>query len=118
MSDPYAYDPGPPPPVARPAASLAAVLLLLLTFTVGIVVGQSGILGGGGSKSSGAVNPTPAPGSTSAPLPSMPANAPADFNLFWEALDIIEQNFVGRDDLTDTQITYGAIDGLVESLGD
>jgi carboxyl-terminal processing protease len=57
---------------------------------------------------------TPAPG----PTPTQPADAPSDFGLFWEAYDIIRQQFVGRDQLDDTQLTYGAIDGLVESLGD
>jgi len=118
MNDPYAYNPGPPPPTAKPAASLAAVVLLILAFVVGIVVGQSGILGGGGSQSVGAVNPTPAPVSSSGAVPSNPANAPANFDLFWQALDIIQQQYVGRADLTDDQITYGAISGLVDALGD
>src|SRR5262245_49283576 len=99
MTDPYDYNAGPPPPTPRPAASLAALVLLVVAFIIGVVVGQSGLLGGGGSKSVGSVNPTPAPGSTSGPVPSMPAVIPANFDLFWQALDIIEQNYVGRDDL-------------------
>ncbi|HUG47454.1 MAG TPA: S41 family peptidase [Candidatus Limnocylindria bacterium] len=57
---------------------------------------------------------TPDPG----PTPTQPPDAPADFGLFWEALEIIRQQFVGRDELEDRQLTYGAIDGLVEALGD
>jgi carboxyl-terminal processing protease len=57
---------------------------------------------------------TPRPG----PTPTQPPDAPADFGLFWEALEIIREQFVGRDDLADEQLTYGAIDGLVEALGD
>lgn len=57
---------------------------------------------------------TPRPG----PTPTQPPDAPADFGLFWEALEIVREQFVGRDDLADQQITHGAIEGLVEALGD
>jgi len=57
---------------------------------------------------------TPPPG----PTPTQPPDAPADFGLFWEALEIIGREFVGRDELTDRQLTYGAIEGLVDALGD
>ena len=117
MTDPYAYNPGPPPPVARPAASLAAVLVLVLVFFVGLAVGQSGILSPASTPST-PVAVVPTPGSPSGPLPSMPASAPANFDLFWQALDTIRQNYVGRSDLTDQQITYGAIKGMVDALGD
>ncbi len=121
MTDPYnGY--GPPPPVAKPASALAAVLLLLLVFFLGLAVGQSGILAPGSRPSVVSVGPTPAPGSPSSPstgpLPTTPADAPDNFGLFWQALEIVRENFVGRDELTDQQITYGAIRGLVEALGD
>jgi len=119
MTDPYGS--GPPPPVGKPASALAAVLLLLLVFFVGLAVGQSGILAPGSRPPPVSVGPTPAPGSTSlpssGPLPT-PADAPANFGLFWQALEVIRENFVGRDDVTEEQITYGAIRGLVEALGD
>jgi membrane-associated protease RseP (regulator of RpoE activity) len=117
MTDPYAINPGPPPPVARPAASLAAVLVLVLVFFVGLAVGQSGILSPASTPST-PVAVVPTPGIPTGPLPSMPANAPANFDLFWQALDTIRQNYVGRADLTDQQITYGAIKGMVDALGD
>lgn len=118
MTEPY-YEP--PPPVARPAAALAAVVLLLLVFFAGLAVGQSGVLQPAATSrpTPVAAGSTPAPGSPSVgPLPTMPANAPADFELFWRALEVIRQDFVGRDELTDEQITYGAIRGLVDALGD
>jgi carboxyl-terminal processing protease len=120
--DPY-YPTEPPPPRARPAASLAALVLLILVFFVGLAVGQSGVLGPNRNPRPSAVSsvPTPSGGSTApgtGPIPSDLAHAPADFDLFWKALDIIRQNYVGRDDLTDQQITYGAIRGIVDALGD
>jgi carboxyl-terminal processing protease len=123
MSDPYAGL-GPPPPTPRAASSLAAVLVLVLVFLMGLAVGQSGVLSAAPTPrpSSVAVGPTPVPGGSpltpAGPAPSTPADAPADFGLFWEALSVIRQNFVGRDEVTDQQVTYGAIRGMVEALGD
>ena len=66
------------------------------------------------------VGPSRAPGTgaprrQAAPLPS--GRCPANFGLFFDALRIIRQNFVGRDDLTDQQITYGAIRGTRQRAG-
>jgi carboxyl-terminal processing protease len=96
---------------------LAAVLILVLVFFVGLAVGQSGILSPASTPST-PVSVVPSSGSSAGPLPSTPASAPADFDLFWQALDIIRQNYVGRSELTDQQITYGAIKGMVDALGD
>ncbi|MGI8534473.1 MAG: S41 family peptidase [Candidatus Limnocylindrales bacterium] len=57
------------------------------------------------------------------PSPSLPSDAPAmsrpaDFGLFWEALALVQERYVDRDSLTDMEITYGAISGLVDGLGD
>lgn len=41
-----------------------------------------------------------------------------NFNLFWEAWDTVKKNYVGRDKLTDKQMFYGALNGLVSSTGD
>ncbi len=41
-----------------------------------------------------------------------------DFSLFWDAWRAIEENYVGRNNLDRTQMVYGAIAGMVESLGD
>jgi carboxyl-terminal processing protease len=51
-------------------------------------------------------------------VPTLPPNAPSDFGLFFEAMDVIRREFVGRDQLVDTELTYGAINGVVEALGD
>jgi carboxyl-terminal processing protease len=39
-------------------------------------------------------------------------------DLYNEALGIVQKNFVGRSGLTDQQLLYGAIKGMVDSLGD
>jgi carboxyl-terminal processing protease len=67
---------------------------------------------------------TPGPGATPVPIPTpgpvhtAPPDMPADFELFWEAYQIIREQYVGRDHLGDVPMTYGAIRGLVEALGD
>src|SRR5215213_4527649 len=120
-----------PPPEARPATWLAAIVVLVLVFAVGVVVGQSGGLGGlATSVASPAVRAT-APTGSAVPPPSVepvteppgvptgqPSFAPGDFGVFWQALDKIRQNYVGRDELKDRDLTYGAIRGMVEALGD
>ena len=126
MTDPHAdlrseFPSGPAP---RAASSLAAVVVLVLVFIVGLAIGQSGALSSGGAArpSPVSVGPSRAPAtgapSATGPLPSQPSGAPSDFGLFWDALQVVRQNFVGRDDLTDEQVTYGAIRGLIDALGD
>lgn len=118
MSDPYLTN-EPQPPTARPASALAAVLVLVLVFFVGLTVGQSGMLAPGSVRSSpAALAPSGQPGQSVNPSALPTPLVPANFELFWDAYQIIEQNFVGRDQLTDSEVTYGAIRGLVEALGD
>ena len=132
-----------PTNAGRPATWLAATLVLVLVFSIGVLLGQSGALGGfPGGNTSGATNPpssSGSPGATgsagptdqitgsttdcatgaySAGAPQEPAEAPADFDLFWQALACIRQNYVGRVDLVDKDVTYGAISGMVDALGD
>jgi carboxyl-terminal processing protease len=62
------------------------------------------------------------PGTTSAggqagtTAPASGANS--DYALYQQALQIVKQNFVGRASVTDQQLLYGAIAGMVDSLGD
>ena len=127
----------------RPATWLAATLVLVLVFSVGVLLGQSGALGGlPGGSASGATNP-PTSGSPVRPAAllarpmrsraaqptarpaliqparrrSRPRHRPTS-TCFWQALACIRQNYVGRADLIDKDVTYGAINGMVEALGD
>jgi len=43
---------------------------------------------------------------------------PSEFNIFWEAWEIVEFYFVDRERIDYTQMTYGAIRGMLASLGD
>ncbi len=42
----------------------------------------------------------------------------ADFNLFWEAVDLVKEKYVGIDEVKDQDIIYGAIQGVLGSLND
>lgn len=117
------------PPEARPATWLAAIIVLAIVFSVGLVIGQSGGIGGlTAATATPIAQATPPPASpgptdgrvTSPPgVPtSQPDYAPGNFGVFWQALEKIRQTFVGRDDLNDRDLTYGAIRGMVEALGD
>ena len=43
---------------------------------------------------------------------------PPEFEAFWETWDLVHNNFVYREALDPTTLTYGAIRGLLEALGD
>jgi carboxyl-terminal processing protease len=116
---------GGPPPRRGPSWSdgtfLVVVFLLLVTFVSGVAVGGSGLLASPGGLAVPSTSGTAAPSSavgTIGPGQTMPANAPADFGLFWTALQIIQQHFVDPSVLDPQKITYGAIEGVVAALGD
>ncbi|MCB0212029.1 MAG: S41 family peptidase, partial [Anaerolineae bacterium] len=46
------------------------------------------------------------------------ANEPAQFDVFWQAWNLIQSRFVDRSSLDTTQLVYGAIRGMVEATGD
>ncbi len=43
---------------------------------------------------------------------------PSQFVVFWEAWDYVQEYFVDRDKIDPTQMTYGAIQGMLNTLGD
>jgi carboxyl-terminal processing protease len=49
---------------------------------------------------------------------AMAANQPPQFSVFWQAWDLVQQRFVDRSALDATQLTYGAIRGMIQALGD
>jgi carboxyl-terminal processing protease len=86
----------------RTAAIGAAVALaLVVTFTAGIGVGRL-------------VTPFGAPGGTT----PNPASGTTEFGLIKEAWDTLHQQFVGRDELDDRSLIYGAIEGMTDAVGD
>jgi carboxyl-terminal processing protease len=50
--------------------------------------------------------------------PAFAADQPTEFTVFWEAWKIVTEHFVDRDKIDATRMTYGAIQGMLDSLGD
>lgn len=73
---------------------VAGVLALLIAFGSGSVVGAITTL---------ALRPT---------------DGPDNFTIFWQAWNTIQENFIDREMLSSKVLTYGAINGLVQALGD
>lgn len=46
------------------------------------------------------------------------ADQPEQFDVFWEAWNLVQSNFVDRAALDPTRLAYGAIRGMVQALGD
>jgi carboxyl-terminal processing protease len=46
------------------------------------------------------------------------ADEPDQFSVFWEVWDLVDQYFVDQDEIDPTQMTYGAIQGMLATLGD
>ncbi|MEZ4866157.1 MAG: S41 family peptidase [Caldilineaceae bacterium] len=43
---------------------------------------------------------------------------PEQFSIFWQAWNLVQANYVDREALDNTRLTYGAIRGMVDALGD
>jgi carboxyl-terminal processing protease len=106
---------GPSQAVVSPAAGrggrstligVVVGLALVLTFSAGIGVGR--LFTPSGETVGAAPSPASAPG----------ASAPTTFGLIREAWDVIHQQYVGKDELDDRALIYGAIDGLTQAIGD
>ena len=52
------------------------------------------------------------------PPVALAASQPPQFSVFWQAWDLVQQHFVDRSALDTTQLTYGAIRGMIQALGD
>ena len=57
-------------------------------------------------------------GANLSPCITRTAEQPAQFDVFWEAWNLVQRNFVDRTALDATQLTHGAIRGMVDALGD
>lgn len=79
-------------------------LALVATFSAGIGVGGAVVTNGGGSPSA---SPNPAS-----------STSPTEFGLIQEAWDTIHDRYVGRDELDDRELIWGAIDGMTQAVGD
>ncbi len=63
-------------------------------------------------------SPITTPGPTIGPGATVPPNAPANLGIVWDALRTIQEHWVRRSQLNPTDLTYGILNGLVDSLGD
>ncbi len=77
---------------------ILALALSSAAFTAGFVVGHN--------------NPTP---TTAA---AQPTSTPGNFDVFWQAWNLVQQNYVDQSAVDPTQMTYGAISGMLKALGD
>ena len=50
--------------------------------------------------------------------PQRTGDQPTSFDVFWQAWAIVHRNFVDRSAIDDTTLTYGALRGMVQALGD
>lgn len=50
--------------------------------------------------------------------PQSKLNQDIDFNLFWQVWDMLEEQYVDREKLNEKEMFYGAVRGMVSSLGD
>ena len=41
-----------------------------------------------------------------------------DFSLFWDAWNLVHKRYVDRSDLNTQEMVFGAIDGMIKSIGD
>ena len=89
----------------RRAAIIGTVvaIAMVLTFTAGIGVGR--LVAPGGVDGGTTLNP----GSS---------GSPTTFGLITEAWDTLHQQYVGRDELDDRALIYGAITGMTDAVGD
>ncbi|MCK4744910.1 S41 family peptidase [Candidatus Parcubacteria bacterium] len=85
------------------------ILIIITSFVFGVVVGEETEKERGISNAGGLVL-------NKDELPDY-LSKDADFNLFWEAWDIIQDSYIDRP-ISETKLLYGAIAGQVASLGD
>ena len=79
--------------------------LSLASFAAGLFVGQPTMLASAES-------------AWQFPAPPQDVDAPTQFDVFWEAWSIVQDKFVDRAALDETELTYGAIEGMLNALGD
>ena len=82
--------------------SIAIVTVMVVTFFAGVAVDRT---------LTGATAPTS--GGTSGA-----ASEPAEFKTFWEAWDVLHEHYVDQSALDPSKLTYGAINGMVNAVGD
>ncbi|HTS14897.1 MAG TPA: PDZ domain-containing protein, partial [Candidatus Sulfotelmatobacter sp.] len=97
---------------------LVVVVLLIVSFVSGIALDRTALGGGTAAAPPPTATGSAVAGATIGPGVTLPPDLPADFGLFWQAVDLVRQHYVDQTKVTGQAITYGAITGLVDALGD
>jgi carboxyl-terminal processing protease len=110
-----------------------AVSFLVYLLAAGLIVGAVYVAGVGTGWYVASASPPPAtvapqatpratfsptPRAAPAPTAQIPSSVPASFKVLWEAWDLINRDFYGRQSLDPQKLVYGAIQGMVNALGD
>jgi carboxyl-terminal processing protease len=110
---------GTPGPRHRGTRTTLMAGVIAIVFAAGVAVGQGGrpgsVSAGSGPQASDGATASHQPGGPGSVVPS---GAPEDFGVFWEALQLIKDRYVDPSKLGDENLTWGAIRGMVDSLGD
>lgn len=99
--------------------SVVTLVILVLTsgaFGLGIAIGNSGLLA-----TLDGVQSLPREVSAadrSCCTLDRATGEPAEFDTFWQAWDVVHDQFIDRGALDETELEYGAIRGMIEALGD
>jgi carboxyl-terminal processing protease len=112
QSYPQAWQPVPagwPPAPPRRSRGLVRGIAALLAI---VIVAAGGFLAGVGYERGGLTGGSAGQGA------APPADARSQVGLLYQAWNLVEQHYVDRAALDPTQLTYGAIRGLVQALGD
>ena len=86
----------------------AFVILITLVLVLGGAFGAGALFG----------TTTLSAQSSWTPNITSPQEAPGEFDVFWQAWSIVQDRFVDQEVLDDTTLTYGAIEGMLNALGD
>jgi carboxyl-terminal processing protease len=78
--------------------SISLLLLTSIAFGAGVAFGGSGLL--------------------FEPDVVRAEHQPPEFEVFWQVWGLVQRNFVDREVLEPTRLTYGAVNGLINALGD
>ncbi len=78
-------------------ALIVVIMVAFFSLGTGVLIGGSGLLPVWGAAAT---------------------DEPPEFSVFWQAWDIVQKNFVDQGALDPTQLTYGAVRGMVQALGD
>ncbi len=97
---------------------IVVLVLLIVAFVSGMAIDRTALGGGSAVAPEATPSGSAVAGATIGPDVTLPPDMPADFGLFWQAVDLIRQHYVDQTKVDTQAITYGAITGLVDALGD